>query len=76
MKERIIELIRECCAITEDNITEETKIKEISLDSLSFVQLAINLGNEFNFEFDDEDLNIYKFEKVSDIIELINKKTA
>ena len=75
---KIIEIIKECCALTEDSITEKSEIKEISLDSLSFIELVVKLEEEYGISFDDEQLNIYDYETVTDIIttveELINAK--
>ena len=66
--QKIIKIIRGCCALTEEGIMPETEIKAISLDSLSFVQLIVNLETEFKIEFKDEQLNIYDYATVKDII--------
>ncbi len=58
MKERIIKIVRDCCALTEVNMTPASEIKELSLDSLSFVELIVKLETEFGIEFEDEQLNI------------------
>lgn len=74
MTEKIIELIKQNCALEENNVTPETKLKEISLDSLSFISLIVNLEQEFGIEFDDEELNIYEWETVQEIINLVEEK--
>jgi acyl carrier protein len=67
-KDRVIGIIRDCCALTEINITAKSNIKDISLDSLSFIQMIVNLETEFGIEFDDESLNIRDYTSVQDII--------
>lgn len=74
MTSKIIELTRKYCALQEDNITSETKIKEISLDSLSFISLIVNLEQEFEIQFEDEELNIYDWETVQEIINIVEMK--
>jgi len=71
ISEKIISMVVESCAITEHDVGEDTEIKTISLDSLSFVGLIVGLENEFGVEFEDERLNIYGYETVRDIIAVV-----
>jgi acyl carrier protein len=73
--ERLIELIREACALTEENITAESEIRSLSLDSLSFIQLVVNLEAEFNIEFPDEALDWNAYETVSDLVDKVKELT-
>lgn len=72
MEKRITEIILGCCALTE-NITKNSKIKELSLDSLSFVQIIVNLEREFCIEFDDEKLNINLYTTVGELMEAVEE---
>jgi acyl carrier protein len=74
MKERIITMIKDACALAESNINEKTKLSEISLDSLSFIQLIVNLEDEFDIQFEDEELNIYDFKTVNDLVDIVEEK--
>lgn len=51
MKDRIIEIVQKACALPED-ITENTALRSLSLDSLSFVEMLVELENAFGVEFD------------------------
>jgi len=73
--EKIIQIIKDCCALTEDSVTPKTEIKTLSLDSLSFVELIVNLETEFGIEFEDEQLNIYDYATVQDIINAVEVMT-
>ena len=64
---KIIKIMQECCAVADD-ISPATEFKTISIDSLSFVRLIVNLESEFNIEFEPEKLNIYDYKIVNDII--------
>lgn len=68
MKEKIIEFLREACALEENDITLETKLQDLSLDSLSFIEVIVNIEQEFDIEFGEEKLNIYEWEKIEDLL--------
>lgn len=72
MKEKIIEIIRNACAL-EENVTEETVLQDISLDSLSFVEAIVKIENEFNIEFDFQQVDLSNWNTVCDIIKIVRK---
>ena len=74
MRERIIEIISDACALKEDNITFETNLGDISLDSLTFIEVIVRIEQEFGFEFDDEDLNIDDWGTIGDVIHYVEGK--
>ena len=74
MRERIIEIIRDACALKEDNITFETNLGDISLDSLTFIEVIVRIEQEFGIEFDDEDLNIDDWGPIGDVIHYVEGK--
>lgn len=74
MRERIIEIIRDACALKEDNITFETNLGDISLDSLTFIEVIVRIEQEFGIEFDDEDLNIDDWGTIGDVIHYVEGK--
>ena len=71
MKARIIEMVKDACALPEIDISENSEIALLSLDSLSFVGLIVNIESEFNITIDDEQLNIQDYKTVKDIILMI-----
>ena len=73
MKEKIIEIIRNACALEENDITLETKLQDLSLDSLSFIEAIVSIEQEFDIEFEDESLNIYEWKTVEEIIQYVEK---
>lgn len=72
MKEKIIEIIRNACAL-EENVTEETVLQDISLDSLSFVEAIVKIENEFDIEFDFQQVDLSNWNTVCDIIKIVRK---
>ncbi|NLM06385.1 MAG: acyl carrier protein [Tissierellia bacterium] len=68
--ERIIEIIQEEFESYEGEITEDTDILEdLDADSVDIVSLIMALEDEFDMEFDDDDIN--KIRTVEDIIKYL-----
>lgn len=56
------------------NISTNTKLLDIMVDSITFIQTIISLEETFNFEFDDEMLLIQSFQTIKSIIEYVEIK--
>lgn len=70
MEDKIIDIIKGECALDED-ITIDTYISDLSLDSLSFIRIIVEIENTFNIEFDIETLDKKAWNTVGDIIEYV-----
>lgn len=55
------------------NITEETGLVELGIDSLMTVELVLGLEDAFNIQFNDSDLEMENLRNVRDIVNLVNK---
>ena len=54
--ERIVEILRDKCELDESvEITMDTTFKDIDLDSLSVVEIALECEDEFGIEIDVEE---------------------
>lgn len=69
----VVQCIQENCALDEA-IVPESKLSDISIDSLSFVAALIKLEETFETEFDLEKLNIENWNTVGDIITMLEEK--
>lgn len=74
MKEKIIEIIRNACALEEKEITPQTEFSDLSLDSLSFIEVIVNIEREYEIEFNDEKLNIYDWKTVEDLSHYVEER--
>jgi acyl carrier protein len=45
------------------------------MDSITLIALIGAIEEQFNFEFDDEDLNMEKFKSIKKIIKYVEEKT-
>ena len=58
---------------TDANITEETSLVELGIDSLMTDELVLGLEDAFNIQFNDSDLEMENLRNVRDIVNLVNK---
>ena len=58
---------------TDANISEETSLVELGIDSLMTVELVLGLEDAFNIQFNDSDLEMENLRNVRDIVNLVNK---
>ncbi len=73
MKDKIIEIIKNACALDE-KVTEDSVIKELSLDSLTFVGVLVKIEKLFDIEFDIEELDGKIWNTVGEFINFTEKK--
>lgn len=60
--------------IDEDRITKESHLKDdLGIDSLSSMQLILDMEKEFHIHVEDEE--VMEIETVGDVIALLEKKT-
>lgn len=71
--EKIIRIVREACAL-EEAVTEDSRLKELSLDSLSFISALVQIEDETEIEFEIEELNIDGWETVGNLIKVVEEK--
>ena len=55
-------------------VTLESNVKELGLDSLDIVDLLMDMEEKYDIEFENEEM--MAFQVVSDIVSAIEKKTA
>jgi len=72
-KAQVIAIIAEQLGISEAEITEETSFADLGADSLDLFQIISAFEEEFNIEFENEDVE--KIKTVGDAIEYIKKVT-
>lgn len=73
MKDRVVEIIRNACAIDEE-VTLDSELKLLSLDSLTFVSIVVELEEEFGIEFELDELGVFDWKTVEDIANSVEEK--
>ena len=73
MRDRVVEIVKNACAINEE-VTLDSELKLLSLDSLTFVGVVIDLEEEFGIEFEVDELDILDWKTVGDIAKSVEEK--
>ena len=73
ISESIIQIIKNACAIKE-NVKTESELKLLSLDSLTFVGVIVEIEDTFGIEFDIDEILISAWDTVGDIVNNVEKK--
>ena len=73
METKIINIVQNECVMGEI-ITSKTVISDLSLDSLSFISIIVEIEKTFNIEFDVETLDKNNWNTVGDIIEYVMRE--
>ncbi len=49
------------------------QLTDLGIDSMLFIQLVVDIEDEFGFEFDDEDLLLELYDTMEDVINKVKK---
>ena len=72
IQEQVLEGLKK--VVNGKEVTLESNLKELGLDSLDVVDMLMDLEEKFGIEFENEEM--MAFQVVSDIVTAIEKKTA
>ncbi|MFJ1543730.1 phosphopantetheine-binding protein [Streptomyces sp. NPDC088246] len=72
--DRITEVLVSRFGVEPEEVTEDTTMRDLDLDSLALVEFALVAGGEFNIQIDDEEIGAES--SVKDLIALIDSKSA
>lgn len=76
MEERIKEIVTTVLELSEDvaeTIDEDTDLQELGLDSMTCVEVVVNLEDEFGIEVDEEDLLVENMATIALLERLVEK---
>ena len=73
MKEKVIKILKNACALPEE-ISEESELKLLSLDSLSFVGAVVEIEETFGIEFDIDELDVFGWTTAGDVVRTVEEK--
>ncbi|MCI8459580.1 MAG: acyl carrier protein [Clostridia bacterium] len=73
MKEKITAILQNACALPEE-ISQESELKTLSLDSLSFVGAIVELEREYDIEFEPDELAVSEWITAGDVIRAVEEK--
>ena len=72
MNDTIIKLIKNK-VLLDEKVNLNTKLTDLSLDSLSFIELLLEIEEMYKIEFNDSSLYIDNYKTVNDLINKIKE---
>ena len=76
MVQKLIEIVATVLELSEDvkdTIKEDTDLMELGLDSMTCVEMVVNLEDEFGITVDEEDLLVENMASISALVQLVEK---
>ena len=72
MKEIVIDIIKNHLAFKQ-KVTTNSKISSLSIDSFSFIEILLDIEEYYQIRFNDEDIDIKKYNYVFDILRKVEE---
>ena len=57
------------------HITSDIDLKNIGINSITFIKIVVSIETEFGIEFEDEDLDYNKFPNIKSLVNYVEDKT-
>lgn len=74
IEERLLEVFKKTIEPENGSASAKSDLAALGINSITYVKLVVAIEEEFGFEFDDEDLEVGKFESLNSIISYIENK--
>lgn len=74
IEERFLKVLRKTMEAREQDIKADTDLSKLGFNSISYIKLVVAVEEEFNIEFNDEYLDIGKFDGIKSVISYIESK--
>ena len=77
VENRVLKIYKDYISSDEikENLNSNSVLNDIGINSIDFIKIIVALETEFDFEFDDDDLQPEKYVIVKDIVDYIIEKT-
>lgn len=72
IEEKVCEVFSKFTGLDKKLISKETNIRDSGIDSLAFVAMIASIEKEFNIQIDDDNLDYSIYEKLEDIIKILD----
>ncbi len=68
LEEKIIAIVKEELKLSGRDILLQDKLLPMGVDSINFIKILVTLEDEFDIEFEDQNLRLENFECIKDIV--------
>jgi len=70
----IFSIISDVSGVPLEQLSESISLEELEINSIVFIQLVIRCENEFDIEFEDNQLLLTNFPTINELVEYIRMK--
>lgn len=56
-----------------DIMNTNVTLKELGINSITFIQIIVSMEIEFDFDFNDDDLDMQKFQEINSLVKYIKQ---
>ncbi len=74
VRDEVLGMIGKACALPEPTLSFDSMFKDISIDSLSFIELIVAIEDRYGIGFDGDELNIYGYGTVGDFVDTVERR--
>lgn len=74
IEERFLKVLKRTMEAGEKGINADTDLSTLGFNSISYIKLVVAVEEEFNIEFNDEYLDISKFDSINSVISYIESE--
>ena len=71
---KLKKIIAQVKEVDESEIKQDFNLVDAGFNSITFIKLIIAIENYFSFEFEDDDLDIFKLQTLNKLVEYIENK--
>lgn len=71
---KLKKIIAQVKEVDESEIKQDFNLVDAGFNSITFIKLIIAIENYFSFEFEDDDLDIFKLQTLNELAEYIENK--
>lgn len=71
MEMQIINILKTKLDINCEDLSKDTALSDLNIESLLFIEIIVTLETEFKIELDDSDLDFASYETINDLIRVV-----
>lgn len=71
IERQIINILKTKLDINYEDLSKDTAISDLNIESLLFIEIIVTLETEFKIELDDSDLDFSSYETINDLISVV-----
>lgn len=71
IERQIIKILKSKLCIDCENLSKDTILSDLNIESLLFIEIIVSIEIEFEIELDDSDLDFASYETINDLVNCV-----